>query len=221
MAEFASKGVAGTALGTGIAGLAISLLNGGLGGLGVGNQAARGFAAGVATDELLTRNHGVYGCGTPYGLMGESTPVNRYELGLEKELLEKDDIIAKLEAEQYTDRAVVALGAKVEARFDKMEDRFENRVDKLNEKFEYKVDKLAEKTHYQYDCIEKQIANQNVVNATMVSTLNCQAQAIATLQSLTKTIIPHDSLCPPVMPLYNSFVVPTATAEATAALLKK
>ena len=34
MAEFASKGVAGSALGLGIAGLSVALLNGGLGGLG-------------------------------------------------------------------------------------------------------------------------------------------------------------------------------------------
>lgn len=34
MAEFASKGVAGTGLGLGIAGLSVALLNGGLGGLG-------------------------------------------------------------------------------------------------------------------------------------------------------------------------------------------
>lgn len=32
MAEFASKGVAGSALGLGIAGLSVALLNGGLGG---------------------------------------------------------------------------------------------------------------------------------------------------------------------------------------------
>lgn len=34
MAEFASKGVAGSALGLGIAGLSVALLNGGLGGIG-------------------------------------------------------------------------------------------------------------------------------------------------------------------------------------------
>lgn len=215
MAEFASKGVAGTALGTGIAGLAISLLNGGLGGLGLGNAAARGFVAG----EMAERS--VYGCTTPYGSLGESTPVNRYELGLEKQILEKDNIIGKLEAEQYTDRAIVELGDRVEKRFDKMEDRFESRVDKLNDKFENRVDKLAEKTHYQFDCVEKQIANQNVVNTNLANTLACQAGVIATLQGLTKTVIPLDSLCPEAMPRFNSWVAPTATAEATAALLKK
>lgn len=219
MAEFASKGVAGAGLGLGIAGTALGLLNGGLGLFG--NPAARGFAAGMATDEILTKNHGVYGCGTPYGLMGESTPVNRYELGLEKELLEKDDVIAKLQAEQYTDRAVVALAEKVECRFDKMNDRFEHRVDKLNEKFEHKVDKLAEKTTYKFECVESQIAHQNVVNANLANTLACQAGVIATLQGLTKTIIPLDSLCPEAMPRFNQWVAPTATAEAQAALLKK
>lgn len=218
MAEFASKGVAGTGLGLGIAGTALGLLNGGLGLFG--SPTARGFVAGE-TVEALNSHRSVYGCSTPYGSLGESTPVNRYELGLEKQILEKDSIIGELKAEQYTDRAIVALASKVETRFDKMEDRFENKVDKLNEKFEYKVDKLAEKTHYQFDCVEKQIANQNVVNANLANTLACQAGVIATLQGLTKTVIPLDSLCPEAMPRFNSWVAPTATAEAAAALLKK
>lgn len=207
MAEFASKGVAGTGLGLGIAGTALGLLNGGLGGLGLGNPATRGFAAGVATDEILNG-----GLGHGYsGHCSHNTVVNRYELELEKEILEKDSIIAKLESERYTDN-------KVQAAID----RFDIKIDKLDNKFEYKTDKMAEKTHYQFDCVEKQIANQNVVNATMASTLACQAQTIAMLQGLTKTVIPVDSICPEVMPRYNSWTAPTAEAQAAAAsLLKK
>lgn len=75
--EYASKGVAGSGLGLGIAGTALGLLNGGLGGiLGV---------------------NGNCGC-------SENTPVNRYELNMSNELAAKDGKIALLESNIYTDQ---------------------------------------------------------------------------------------------------------------------
>lgn len=66
--RYASKGVAGTGLGLGAAGLAVGLLNnGGLGGILGGN----------------------YGC-------HENMPVNRYELSMQKEITNKDMEIAYL-----------------------------------------------------------------------------------------------------------------------------
>lgn len=63
--------------------------------------------------------------------------------------------------------------------------------------------------------IEGQLAQQAVVNAQISANLSCQQQAIATLNGLTKTVIPIASICPEVMPRYNSFVTPTT--ETTAA----
>lgn len=77
MAEFATKGVAGSGLGLGIAGTALGLLNGGLGGL---------------------LNNG-YMC-------NENTPVNRYELQMQTKLTEKDSRIALLESNIYTDQKI-------------------------------------------------------------------------------------------------------------------
>ena len=77
MAEFASKGVAGSGLGLGIAGTALGLLNGGLGG--------------------LLNN----GC-----MCNENTPVNRYELQMQSKLTEKDSRIALLESNIYTDQKI-------------------------------------------------------------------------------------------------------------------
>lgn len=74
MAEFASKGVAGTGLGLGIAGTALSLLNGGLSGM-VGG-----------------------------GVCGENTAVNRYEMKLTQELAAKDAKIGLLESQVYVDQ---------------------------------------------------------------------------------------------------------------------
>lgn len=62
--------------------------------------------------------------------------------------------------------------------------------------------------------IEGQLAQQAVVNAQISANLSCQQQAIATLNGLTKTVIPIASICPEVMPRYNSFVTPTETTAA-------
>lgn len=63
--------------------------------------------------------------------------------------------------------------------------------------------------------IEGQLAQQAVVNAQISANLSCQQQAIATLNGLTKTVIPIASICPEVMPRYNSFVTPTTETPTT------
>ena len=63
--------------------------------------------------------------------------------------------------------------------------------------------------------IEGQLAQQAVVNAQISANLSCQQQAIATLNGLTKTVIPIASICPEVMPRYNSFVTPTTETTTT------
>lgn len=83
MGEFASKGVAGAGLGTGIAGLSLGVLNA-MGGCGVlgnlfnGNRCCEGDVA-----------------------------VNRYELNLIQEISSKDARIGLLEADKYTDQKIV------------------------------------------------------------------------------------------------------------------
>lgn len=77
MAEFASKGVAGAGLGTGIAGLTLGVLNGGLG-------------------NLLG---GWNNCGC-----SENQVITRYELGLQNQISAKDGQIALLESNIYTDQ---------------------------------------------------------------------------------------------------------------------
>ena len=86
MGEFASKGVAGAALGTGIGGPALGVLNG----------------AGGLLNMMGGANCGGYG----NGYVG-SAMVNRYELGLVQELAAKDAKIGLLEADKYTDQKIV------------------------------------------------------------------------------------------------------------------
>ena len=85
MGEFASKGVAGAALGTGIGGLALGVLNG-AGGL------------------LNLMGGGWNNCA---GNCAGSAMVDRYELGLVQELAAKDAKIGLLEADKYTDQQIV------------------------------------------------------------------------------------------------------------------
>ncbi len=81
MAEYASKGVAGAGLGTGIAGLSLSVLNA----LGNGNN----------------------GGGLLSLLGGNGNYVSRTELAMSQELAAKDARIGLLEADKYTDSKIV------------------------------------------------------------------------------------------------------------------
>ena len=80
MAEFASKGVAGAGLGTGISGLSLGVLNA-MGGCG-----------------LLS---GLFNGGN---CCSENTAVNRYELNLTQEIASKDARIGLLESQVYVDQ---------------------------------------------------------------------------------------------------------------------
>lgn len=87
--EYASKGVANTALGFGIAGLAANFLNGGLGNvLGMGNNC----------------NGGVYAAG---GCCSENNVVNRYELNMVQENSSLKSENALLRADKYTDEKII------------------------------------------------------------------------------------------------------------------
>lgn len=79
MAEFASKGVAGSGLGLGIAGTALGILNGGLGNILGGSM----------------------NCGC-----SENNLINRYELEMENKLVSKDSEIALLKSNIYTDQKI-------------------------------------------------------------------------------------------------------------------
>lgn len=92
--EYASKGVAGAGLGTGIAGLALGVLNamGGIGALALGN---RGTMPGPG------------GC-------SENMPVSRYDLEREQQIAAKDAEIALLKANTYNDQKSLELYAYID-----------------------------------------------------------------------------------------------------------
>lgn len=82
MAEFASKGVAGSGLGLGIAGTALGLLNGGVGNL-----------------------FGGWGCN--HNGCSENTAVNRYELGQSGRIAQLESDVALRDANIYNDQKLL------------------------------------------------------------------------------------------------------------------
>lgn len=62
--------------------------------------------------------------------------------------------------------------------------------------------------------IESQLAQQAVVNAQITANVSCMQKNLDVLNGLTRTIIPISNICPPPMERYNSWVAPTATADA-------
>ena len=106
--DYASKGVAGAGLGTGIAGLSLGVLNamGGLGALALGNRNA------VPTTPVMPAMP--YGVGYSWGGCSENMPVSRYELDREQQLAAKDSEIALLKANTYNDQKSLELYAYID-----------------------------------------------------------------------------------------------------------
>lgn len=104
--EYASKGVAGAGLGTGIAGLALGVINslGGLAGM-AGATASRNVSGGACVNDMAAAMMAA-ACmrGVGRGCCGDDDPVTQRELTLTQKLAEKDTQIALRDAVTYTDR---------------------------------------------------------------------------------------------------------------------
>ena len=103
--EYASKGLAGTALGFGIGGAALGLANGGLGNLLGGlNQNKRSEAADVAAAVAPAMTvAAMLAARQQEPTCSENMPVTRYDLEREQKLAAKDSEIALLKANTYND----------------------------------------------------------------------------------------------------------------------
>lgn len=130
--RYASRGVAGTALGLGAGALGVELLRGGLGGI---------FSNGCNEDHV----------------------VNRYEAAQAARIAELETAVKLRDANTYTDGKILEL-------------------------YKYFDGKVS--------CLENQICQQNVYNATNNAAINCINGQIAQLMSLTKMVIPNSSVCP-------------------------
>lgn len=147
--EYASRAVGNAGLATGIIGTALGALNG-AGGLDLLNVGPR-----------RPRDEG-------------DIPVTRHDMGLYRELSEKDFKIASLEANKYTDQQVRELSDKMNA----------------------KIDAFAAQTGMRFDGVQQQLNAQSVWNATQQGVLGCLQGQVAQLQSMTQLVIPNRSVMP-------------------------
>lgn len=139
--DIPNRGTVGAALGTGIAGLSLGVLNS----LGTGNGLLGGVLGGCNN-----------GC-------SENMGVNRYELSMVRDLTNKDMEIAYLKGRDEAKSDTIELYKYIDGKF---------------------------------ACVERELADQRVFNATQVGTVSCIQGQIAQLQSLTKLVVPNGSVCP-------------------------
>lgn len=165
--KYASKGVAGTGLGLGIAGTALGVLNG-LG--GIGNMLGVGQQPVVIAQPAGAYAYGVSGT----GCCSENTPVTRYEMTMQQELAAKDARIGLLESNVYTDQKIV------------------DTYTTLNRQ----IDALAAEVRSNKDAQVAINMEQAVYNGTNTAALGCLQAQVAQLQSLTKLVVPNTSVCP-------------------------
>ena len=170
MAEFASKGVAGSGLGLGIAGTALGVLNGGLGNILGGMRAQpaptpvpehnhSGVSDGLAAMALAI---GGLAASSSHTCSEEKT-VNRYEATQNARIAELETEVKLRDANIYTDG-------------------------KLLDLYKYVDGKL--------EGVNGRLCEQAVWNATQTATIGCMANQIAALNGLCKLVIPNTSVCP-------------------------
>lgn len=77
------------------------------------------------------------------------------------------------------------------------------------------IGKLRDYMEHRFDKVEHELADQRVYNTANNAALGCVRNDVEQLMALTKMIIPASSICPPVMPQYNSWTAPTTTPTTT------
>ena len=192
--EFASKGVAGTGLGLGIAGTALGVLagsNGGNGGLlgGLfGNGCADKISALMSENAMLKSEN--YSDKVAKDVYGQSLTDNRrlrdemyaFIKPLSDEAASNRERVAVLEAQQAKNGEIAELREKL-----------------VRSELGAKIDSVAQTC----GC---GIAQLNNAVASLQNTVN----------GITQTIIPQSVICPPVMPRYNAWQAPATTDVAPA-----
>lgn len=109
--DYASKGVAGTGLGLGIAGTALGLLNGGLGGLG----GLGGFGTNAMAAAAIPAMAG-YAAAQNSCSCNEDHTVNRYEAAQQARIAELETEVKLRDANTYTDNKMLEMYQYVDGR---------------------------------------------------------------------------------------------------------
>lgn len=193
MAEFASKGVAGTGLGLGIAGTALSLLNNGCGNGILGNVLGGGCgarAAGIAEVQYVS-------------------DLQAKVQGLEAEKVANANMVAAFNQSVANDKE---LRAEMYAYIKPLADEAANNrveVARLQEQLKCCCDKQELREQIILGKINEVALTANNGLTALAGTVSCLQNTVA---GITKTVIPASALCPQPMPLYNSWTAPAAGA---------
>lgn len=135
--------------------------------------------------------------GTALGLM--SGGLNGLGLFNNNRVCEGDHFVNRYESQQQA--RIAELETEV-----KLRDSNIYTDSKILELYKYVDGKLA--------CVENQLCEQRVYNATNTAAISCIQGQVAQLASLTKIVIPIGNVCPAPMPQYNSWVAPAAPTTA-------
>lgn len=188
MAEFASKGVAGSGLGLGIAGTALGLLNG-AGGLAAlaNNAGCNGYAA--------------MGCGCG---CSENQAVNRYELDKENEIARLRSECDMLKSDQRTDNKILELYRYVDGQFRRQGEELAD----LACKQAVTNQSVADNLRFVDNRIDGVYTEMDHRFRSVYQTIDCRTLPL-------EKKLPLDSICPQPMQRYNSWVAPTETPTET------
>lgn len=77
-----------------------------------------------------------------------------------------------------------------------------------------KIADMYERMDRRLNGIEDRLCHQAVVNTQLAGNISCMQGNIYALNGMTKTVIPIDNVCPQPMTRFNTWVAPTATADA-------
>lgn len=152
---------------------------------GVGGAGLGLGIAGTALGLLNGNGNGLLGGlfgGNRCGCSPQDMPITRYEASMMQELSAKDGKIALLESNIYTDQ--------------KLADVYE---------------RLSAKITANKDAQDAVNLQQAVYNGTNTAALNCMQGQIAQLYSLTKLVVPNNSVCPG----WGNVTIAPATTPAT------
>lgn len=200
------------------------------------NYATKGLANGVGIPALVLGSLGFLGSANRDGNGGLLGGIFGGGQGNQVQALMADN--AKLRAEKYADKNTADVYSAMRSEINGLGERLlEKYISPLSQEaadnrtrvavLESEQKCAAEKAELREQLIQAKIDNcccqLNGKIDSVAQTAACgiaqNANAIAGLQnvvnSITATIVPQSVICPPVMPRFNSFTVPTDTAPAT------
>lgn len=141
-------------------------------------------------------------------------------------IAERDAIIGRLQAEKYTDTAVLSLRDKLEklvddaaaqtVKNDKAIAQNAQEIACLQRQLDTEAKWSRENAQLREQILEGKIAAVATAATNGINTLGASLTALQnTVAGITSVVIPKSAICPEVMPRYNSWTAPTTTTSGS------